>query len=471
MAENKFQNLYSKIEEGNFIIKIVSEVEEKEYTNKYVVKVLNINKNKEYKNTKLILYTRNNKYKYGDIIYVKGIYKQAQKQRNENGFDYSQYLKQTGIYGILNSEEDKMISSQKSFFKWINDLNNKLSDILNELYDKEYADILNAVLLGNKQNLEDETENIFKKSSLSHILAISGFHINYIAESIKKILDKIINSKIKKNIFIIKFLIFFCIFTGASPSCIRACFMISFSIIGELIFRKNNKINSICFSLIFILLINPYYIQNVGLWLSFGGIIGINLFKDIINFDSKNKIIKYVISNLNLSLGVQLIIFPIILYNFNNLSLTFFISNIFVSFLVLPIIVFGYFSIWLGIINIYFSKFSIVILEKILLNFFLLIAKLIGGLKISNIILPTPDILSVVAYFVIILMIKFRKKDLKIIWYKIFLIFLIITMIFNSIFIKLNNDLEIYFLDQTTPNMIQGLKGIFARKPLISIGI
>lgn len=25
--------------------------------------------------------------------------------------------------------------------------------------------------------------------------------------------------------------------------------------------------------------------------------------------------------------------------------------------------------------------------------------------------------------------------------------------------------------DQTTPNMIQGLKGIFARKPLISIGI
>lgn len=26
-------------------------------------------------------------------------------------------------------------------------------------------------------------------------------------------------------------------------------------------------------------------------------------------------------------------------------------------------------------------------------------------------------------------------------------------------------------IDQTTPNMIQGLKGIFARKPLISIGI
>lgn len=31
--------------------------------------------------------------------------------------------------------------------------------------------------------------------------------------------------------------------------------------------------------------------------------------------------------------------------------------------------------------------------------------------------------------------------------------------------------LEMHMVDQTTPNMIQGLKGIFARKPLISIGI
>ena len=36
---------------------------------------------------------------------------------------------------------------------------------------------------------------------------------------------------------------------------------------------------------------------------------------------------------------------------------------------------------------------------------------------------------------------------------------------------NIKEDLKIYFIDQTTPNMIQGLKGIFARKPLISRGI
>lgn len=445
--EYKFENLYLKVEESNFIAEIISFVEEREYSNKYVVKILNIDKSNKYKNTKLILYTKNNEYKYGDIIYIKGKYEQSQGQRNENGFNYRQYLKQSGIYGILNSEEDKKIKDKNSLLKFIHDLNNELSDILYKLYDKKYADILNAILFGNKQGLEEETKNIFKQSSLSHILAISGLHINYIAESINKLLDKIVNSKIKKNIFIIIFLIFFCIFTGASPSCIRACFMICFSILAELLFRKNNKINSICFSLIFILIINPYNIQNVGLWLSFGGIIGINLFKDIIKINSKNKIINYIVTNLNLSFSVQIIIFPIILYNFNNLSLTFFISNIFVSFLVLPIIVLGYLSIILGVIKIYISKFSIVILEKILLYIFLLIAKLIGGLKISNILLITPNILGVVAYFVIILILKFRRDELKIICYRIFLILLIITIIFNLSFIKLNKNLEIYFLD------------------------
>ena len=48
---------------------------------------------------------------------------------------------------------------------------------------------------------------------------------------------------------------------------------------------------------------------------------------------------------------------------------------------------------------------------------------------------------------------------------------MVVIIIFDLIPIKLNKNLEIYFLDQTTPNMIQGLKGVFARKPLISRGI
>lgn len=50
-------------------------------------------------------------------------------------------------------------------------------------------------------------------------------------------------------------------------------------------------------------------------------------------------------------------------------------------------------------------------------------------------------------------------------------IFLIIpAIILKQVTASPISGLEVYFLDQTTTNMIQGLKGIFARKPLISRG-
>ncbi|MGN1299698.1 MAG: DNA internalization-related competence protein ComEC/Rec2 [Candidatus Scatovivens sp.] len=445
--EKNFRKTYDNISECNIVAEIVSNVEEKEYTNKYIIKVININKKNKYKNTKLILYSKNSKYKYGDIIYINGKYDEPISQRNKNGFDYRQYLKQERIYGIIFSKDDKKIDNKNSISQIIYKLNNNMSNILYNLYDKEQADILNAMLLGNKKNLEEETKSIFKNSSLSHILAISGLHINYIAEILRKILDKIINSKMKKNLLIIIFLIFFCIFSGASPSCVRACLMIFFLILADILFRKNDKINSICFSLIFILLLNPYYIQNVGLWLSFGGIIGINLFKDIIRINNKNKLISYIVTNSNLSFSVQIMIAPIILYNFNNLSFTFFISNIFVSFFVLPIIVLGYLSIFFGAINIYFAKYTVVIFQKILLNIILLIAKIISKLKLSNIILTTPTIIAISSYYIAVLLIRFKKINLRKNTHKIVVILFVIVIVFNFVFIKINNDLEIHFID------------------------
>lgn len=51
---------------------------------------------------------------------------------------------------------------------------------------------------------------------------------------------------------------------------------------------------------------------------------------------------------------------------------------------------------------------------------------------------------------------------------KIFLILLLVIYVNGCTREKL---FSVHIIDQTTPNMIQGLKGIFARKPLISRGV
>ena len=183
------------IKEVQVIGKIVSSKQEKEYTNKYILKVIYINNDKKFKNTKLILYTDSKEeYKYGDILNIHGEYKQPEGQRNYKGFDYREYLKLKNIYGIINSEIISKSDFKKSFLGYLNNSNQKFSIFLDEIYSKEEASILKAMLLGNKNYIEDNMQEIFQNSNLAHILAISGLHINYIEFILRKILDIFINS-------------------------------------------------------------------------------------------------------------------------------------------------------------------------------------------------------------------------------------------------------------------------------------
>ena len=43
------------------------------------------------------------------------------------------------------------------------------------------------MLLGNKNSIDENTQEVFQNSSLAHILAISGLHINYIEFILRKI--------------------------------------------------------------------------------------------------------------------------------------------------------------------------------------------------------------------------------------------------------------------------------------------
>ena len=103
-------------------------------------------------------------------------------------------------------------------------------------------------------------------------------HISYIIIVLKKLLSKLAISKKFKYIIIICFLVNFLIFINYPVSAIRSVIVQSVNLIAFCINRKSSFLNNMCISLFIILEINPYNIQSVGMWLSFGGVLGIFLF-------------------------------------------------------------------------------------------------------------------------------------------------------------------------------------------------
>ena len=466
--KNKYLEIYkddkSIISATAVVIKGPSEGE---YNYKYTVKA----RTGKYKNKKFIVYINKKNKKlleYGDLIEIKGEYSAPEVARNYKGFDYSQYLKTLNIYGTIKVEESKIINKNQlsPILISINNIKEKMIDNANRNMPKRTANLLLGILIGERDNIQEDIIESFRTPNLSHILAVSGAHTSYIILGITYLISKSKTPKRIGYIITIINLLIFIIITGASYSVVRACIMAIVVIGAKICYRKENFFTSICISLIIILIQNPFAINDIGLKLSFMGTAGIVIFnKSITNFFIKLKIKQKIAEALSVTFSAQLMIMPITILNFNTISLTFFISNILASPLLGIIIIFGFISIFISSILNPISKILFLILH-IFLELLILVSKVTEKIPGSSILVKTPNILFAIVYYILILFFnyffvikqnptrRFHKKIIKIITIKniknafkviavVFLIMLLLTRIVRIV----NPTLKIYFID------------------------
>lgn len=385
-----------------------------------------------------------------------------------NGFDYSKYLKTKKIAASIFAENIKFIKREENIISKIFDIKLKFINVIDTNFEKEEAEVLRAILLGEKENIDDQTSDIFSKSNLSHILAISGLHITYICLYVEAVLKRVINNIKLRNCFMIIFFIVFIILVGASPSAMRACIMMIITYIGKNFLKEKDFYISLLVSFFIILLINPYNIYSMSMWFSFLGSLGIVLFSNFIQkvlvkkFNIKSKIIKKILEIVVVSFSAQILIFPVMWKNFGVLSFSFWISNLLVSELIAPILILGYMSIFIFPI-----RKMIVFVEKIILKLFLELVLIASKMPFNQIYFPSPSNFTILAYYAFIfflivfyklhkvnvlkciLNIKYMKKQIKSYkrFFKKFVIVLIIFICISQVFYFMPKDLRINFLD------------------------
>lgn len=329
--------------------------------------------------------------------------------------------------------------------------------------------LLIGLLLGDKSYMKEEVVSYFQKSSLAHILAVSGTHVAYIIIGLTYIIT--INKVPKKSgyLFIIFSLIVVTFITNFSISVIRATAMSIILIISKIIYRKADIKNTLAISLLILLIINPYSIMNLSLQLSYLGTIGIIFLAPFINkiiyklIKIKFKYKEGLSKALSIPIAAQITILPIIIINFNTISLTFLISNLIATPLLAISIICGFLTVFVSFIWINFAK-KIGIILNIILEFLIAISKIFSKLKISNIYIVTPSLLTIIIYYTCVVIIVFlahlkfsenlknRQKKylnkLKIINYKKIILILVMFIIVIEIPYKnYNRKLKINFID------------------------
>ena len=141
------------------------------------------------------------------------------------------------------------------------------------------AALLCGVLLGNTESLRNtDTEQAFRATGLSHLIAVSGSHLVVIASLLGWVLSKLPGRRSIEIVLIIVVLVFYVILTGMQPSAIRAAVMSGVASCSFFVKRRAHTPSALCTAAIAMLLIYPPNTFSIGFWLSVFAVFGITLF-------------------------------------------------------------------------------------------------------------------------------------------------------------------------------------------------
>lgn len=256
---------------------------------------------------------------------------------NPHQFDYKSYLNNLGIQHQLRVDDAFVLlkHSSQTIYGSAATLRNKIIFKLKQAnFGKEELAIIQALLLGQRDDISEDTYNSYKNAGAVHILAVSGLHIGILLlllQFLLKPLELLPKGKTIKLIVIVALLWSFALIAGFSASIVRAVTMFSFVAYALYLNRPSNTFNILALSMFFILLvIDPKLLFQVGFQMSYAAVFAIVWIYPLLQklWFPKHIIIRKIWQLLSVSVAAQLGVLPISLFYFHQFPGLFFISNL-----------------------------------------------------------------------------------------------------------------------------------------------
>lgn len=260
-----------------------------------------------------------------------------------------------------------------------------------------------GIVLGEREELDSTTEEDFRKTSTSHILAVSGENLALLLIFCLLALSLFSVPLRAAYLVCIPISIFYSALTGFEPSVLRALCTGSLGLFALYLGRLRKPIDLLAISCIALLTQNPYLMYHVGFQLSFAAAASlIFITPKMMKFLSRiPKSFAVIVSS---TAAAQIGVAPIIAYHFNQVSLIGLVANLFVLPVVGWILSVGIISMAIGWLSPLLSR-SLNICNLPLLEYLLLNARVLASVPGSSLPVVRPSTLFLFTYYVVLLII------------------------------------------------------------------
>lgn len=224
----------------------------------------------------LLLYPDSDDDSIGTIFIGKAKIKPFQNRRNEGNFDQESFYNSNGIFAQLEKPQiNRRLLPTWDYRQQLYELKKAVGQVYASYLPAEESGIMATIALGDRESLEPEAKDLFQMAGLSHILAISGLHISVVGMFLYRLLRKMrMGFALAGGLsFCVVFL--YAAMSGMGNSTIRAVIMYGVILMGEVLGCAYDSLTALAFAALVMTWCNPLLLENAGVWLSFGAVIGV----------------------------------------------------------------------------------------------------------------------------------------------------------------------------------------------------
>lgn len=305
-------------------------------------------------------------WQYGDRLTLTGLLETPPEDKE---FSYRDYLARQGVYSYMPRARAARLEPGQGnpLLAAVYRLKQRALSTVYQLYPDPEASLLAGILLGVETGITPELKDAFRDTGTAHIVAISGFNITIVAAIFTSLFGRLLGKRGGAALAIIAISLY-TLLVGADAAVVRAALMGALVILARQINRPQSGLNALTLAAAIMAFANPRVLWDAGFQLSFAATLGLLLYAEPLTNAFRGLASRYLprstvqrltptVSELFLlTLAAQITTLPVIVYQFQRISLISFLANP----LVLPVqplvMILGGLAVLLGLLALPLGK-------------------------------------------------------------------------------------------------------------------
>ena len=252
--------------------------------------------------------------------------------------DFADYLARSGVDYTDKARTLDRLGADGSPLAALEGIRRTANDLIDRVLPEPQAGLATAMAIGLRDVVARSVSDDFRISGLSHVVAISGWHIAMLGAVVAALLGGL--PRRPRSILVVLAIAAYSILAGAAPSILRAALMASVVIVARESGRRGQAKAGLALTCLALLLLDPATVNDVGFELSAVATAGLLAWATQLHGWLAARVPRHtpawLVEALAVSLAAQAATLPLILLQFGRLSLVAPLANLLIAPLVAP---------------------------------------------------------------------------------------------------------------------------------------